>query len=349
MPQALVGLIGVIIPGLTTAAGGLTLLGSVLSAGIGLGISYGLNRVLGGQQQPTPEDVSTVVQASTTVRTRHCGRVRVGGSRVFIETENGNLHQIIAFGQGEFDAIEGYYIDDGVFTLGPAAGTTGTTGWVQESPHNGRSVYIETRLGTATQTAFSTLVSRFPSIWTNDHRLAAISCAHIIQHAVKAEDFGSVYPNRIAEVQVLARGAKVLDTRTGVTAWSTNLPLCLRDYLTHPDGARIPAEMINVASINAAATIADELVALKAGGNIPRYHGSLSYAFNEEPIAVINRFLAAMDGRLFLGSDGKITLTVGQWVEPTVTISDDDDADVVLEYSVKDGAGPFASFDEIVV
>lgn len=347
MPQlAVLAIAAIGVPGLVTAAGALTTLGSIVAGGIGIAASVGAQMFMRQRRQrpPKPQDVSGSIRQSVTARTRHYGRRRRGGAIVFAETENGNYHQVLVLSQGPIDAIEGYYIDDGVFTLGPGVGG-GASGWAQEAPHSGRSIYIEARLGDAPQSAFAILTQRFGSIWTADHRLNGVACLHHIQHAVSQEDFSKVYPNRLAQINVLMRGARVLDPRTGATAWSTNLALCLGDYLTHPDGARIPADLMDVASLSAAATVCDELVPTKGGGDLPRYHGSLSYSFEDEPQSVIDRFLLAMDGRLELTEEGKIALHAGAWVEPTVTIDDD----AILGYEMRDGTGPFARANEIVV
>jgi len=130
MPAAIVGAIAVA-TGTTAVLGtaaALTALGTVLSGVIGVGLSIGLSyaaNALFGQKpsSPRPQDVSGVIRQSVSARTRHYGRVRAGGSVVFVETEMGNLHQVIVYGEGLIDAYERFYIDNTVYTL--SGGTSG--------------------------------------------------------------------------------------------------------------------------------------------------------------------------------------------------------------------------------
>lgn len=337
-------LLGLLAPGLIGTTGGAFLVGA-----INIGISLGLNllgQALFGDKGPEPQKIKAIFKQSAGPRLRHYGRVRVGGTLAFLEVENGNLHFVVMFGQGEFDAFEGFYINDGVFTLGPSATDPESDGWAQESPHNGKTIYIETRVGSPTQVAFAILVDRFPTIWSSAHRLDGVACAHVIQHAVKQEDFGEVYQSRqVAEINVLARACRVYDPRSGDTEWSTNAALILRDYLTHPDGAQVPADMIDDDLFEAAADVCDELVPVKGGGNLQRYQISLSYELNADPITVMARILTAMDGRLFLTPAGTIGVIAGKWIEPTVHVLDEH----ILDYDLEDGAGPLASANEVVV
>lgn len=340
MPVAIVGLIATLgVPGLVTSAGGLTALGGVLSAGIGLGLNFAASLLLPGPSKPKPKDVQGVVRASVSARARHYGRGRWGGSLSLIESQEGALYQVVCLGQGPIDAIETYIVDDRLLTVD-------VDGWATSDPYGGITVQILSRLGTTTQAAYQPLIDNLPTgVWTSEHRARGIADALLIANPVTQEAFATIYPNRIPTLNVIGRGALVFDPRDSSTAWSSNLPLCLRDYLTSEEGARIPASMIDDVTFAAAADIADEDVPIKAGGTIKRYHGALSYSFDEEPRSVLERFLAAMDGRTYLTPEGKIGLLVGKWVAPTVTITDDH----ILEYDMEDGSGAHLSANEILV
>lgn len=339
MPQALLPLIAALgVPGLVTATGTLTVLGQLIGAGLGVALTIGVN-LLFAPRGPKPQDVKGVVRSSVAPRQKHYGQVRVGGHLMFIETIDGDLFQVVALGQGPINQYVTFYADDNELTLEGV-----TTGFATNEPYDGDSIEIDNKLGTASQDAFATLVQE-ASQWTVNHRLRGVAAVLCIARGVKQERVSEVYPNRIPVVNAVIRSVSVFDPRTSVTEFSTNLALCLRDYLVSADGARVDASLIDEASFSVAADICDEDVPIKAGGTIKRYHGGLTYSFDSEPKDVLERFLAAMDGRLYLNADGQIALLVGKWVEPTITLTDEH----VLEFDFEDGAGPFRSANEIIV
>lgn len=339
MPQLFGPLIAAIgIPGLTAAGGGLTILGKIVVAGIGIALSIGAELLLGtAQKRPKPQDVKTVVRASVTPRVRHYGRNRTGGALALIQGKEGDLYQIVMFGLGPWDGIEAYIVDDEEVSLNGSGYATG-------DPYDADSIEIHTKLGTNGQTAFSELTPLLTT-YTSDHRLRGVACGLIIAHAVDQDRFSKVYPNKFPVLNVIFRGVQVYDPRSETTAFSTNLALQLRDYLIHPDGGRMDADLIDEDLFSAAADICDENVTIKAGGTIKRYHGALTYKLDEEPRDVIQRFLVAMDGRMFLTPEGKIGIHAGKWITPTVTLTDDH----IIDYDLEDGAGPHRRANEVTV
>ena len=201
MPQLFAPLIAAIgIPGLTAAGGGLTLLGKIVVAGLGIALSLGAELLLGSaQKRPKPQDVKTVGRSPVASRVRLYGRGRLGGARAFIHSHEGDLYQVVMFCEG-FDEVEGFIVDDRVVNLNGG-------GWVMTDPYNGDSVRILVRLGRPNQNAVNQLVSALPSIWTSDHRLRGIAYAVVIAQAVDQERFSKVYPNKWPVLNVIARGS----------------------------------------------------------------------------------------------------------------------------------------------
>jgi len=348
MPGAIVGALAVAtgttaLFGTAAALTGLGVIASgVIGIGLSLGLSYAANALFGEKPtSPRPQDVSGIIRQSVSARTRHYGRLKAGGSLVFIETENGNLHQLLVFGQGLIDAYETFYIDNNIYSL-----SGGDSGMAVDAPQNSRGVGIYPYRGSSTQSAVAMLIERFGTdVWSTAHQLKGLAYAHILARAVVQEDFSAVYPERIPQVNAVMRGVRVYDPRSGSTAWTANMALILRDYLTHADGARISSSLIDTDLFIAAANVCDEATGLKAGGSIPRYHGSLSYSFEADPASVIERILRAMDGRLFLTGEGKIGVLAGKWVATSVTISDDH----ILGYEITDGSGPFSASNIVII
>ncbi|MFP5078321.1 hypothetical protein ACLE20_13515, partial [Rhizobium sp. YIM 134829] len=314
---------------------GATLLAGVINAAIGIGLQLLTAR---RPDVPKPEDVQNVIRQSLPVRSRHYGLRRLGGPLLFIENKDGAVFQIVAFGSQRFDAVVDWILDGRHITLN-------ADGVLTSDPYYEENTRILYKPGTASQTAFTRLVEQFPTIWTADHRNRGIANALLETRGVKLEKFGKVYPNKIAKLNGIFQTALVLDPRTGSTAYSANLALQLRDYLTSDDGLQIAPSFIDVDDIKQAADDCDVLLPTKSGGTVRRYHGALSYSFDEEPASVMSRFLTAMDGRIALKPNGKIGVSAGVWREPTVTLRDEH----IIDFSMSDGAGPLREFNEIRV
>ncbi|MDR5172987.1 hypothetical protein IHQ56_15985, partial [Methylobacillus flagellatus] len=215
-------------------------------------------------------------------------------------------------------------------------------GWVTTSPYPEHVAKILFRMGDASQTAYPDLVSTFSGYWTADHRGDGIAHAYLYAGGVDAEEFSEIYPNRIPSLQAFVRGVELYDPRTSTTGYDNNYALIMRDYLTHADGLQVDPAYIDDADFIQAANDCGGLVPIKGGGTMSRYHGALSYSFEEEPQAVIGRILTNCDGDLRLKPNGKIGFSVGVWHEPTVTITDDN----IIDYTMSDGGGPLRESNE---
>lgn len=339
MPVAIVGWIAAAgVGGLVSAAGTLTAIGNILAGVIGIGISLGINALFGAK--PTtikPQDGKGLVRQSVAPRTKHYGRIRSGGSLLAIETQNGNLHQIAYQGEGPVDGFEEWYVDDRLVALD-------VNGFVQAEPYNGK-VRILWRKGLPTETYYADMAAAFPTIWGPSYRGDGMATAYITAFGVKQQNFNSVYPNRLPTLNSVRRGCPVYDPRSGVRAWSENLPLILREFLTDSDGAQIDASYIEDNDFKTAADVGDEVLITNGGGTVSRYHGQLSYSLDAEPGDTISKLLIATDGRLFLRPSGKIGYLAGKWYEPTVSIPDG----ALAQYELSDGSGPLREANEVTV
>lgn len=322
-----------------------TFAGTLITSAIGLGLSMGLQFLqaeLFGPKPKKPEDLQGLFRQSVGPRSRHYGRVRVGGYVVFIETRDRALYQVIVHGQGPITAYHDTYIDSRKVTL-----ADGTSGGVTTAPYKPAKQIIDTQLGNPGVSGWSRLNAEFPDIWSTAHKMERLAATLMFADSVKAEDVAKVYPNRIPLVNRVIDGAKCYDPRNGSTSFTKNAALILRDYLTHPDGMKIPASLIDDGKFEDAADVCDENVTIKAGGTINRYEIGMSYSFEDEPRNVINRVINACDGRLYFTAAGKIGFDAGKWRTPTITISDD--AGHVISANLRDASGPFRDTNEVIV
>lgn len=297
--------------------------GTILSIGASLGLSY-LSSVIFKPKAPKPEDVQTTVKGGTTARVRHYGRVKTSGPLVFIESKTGNLYKVITLGTGQLDAIEELWCDDNLVTVDG-------DGWVNSgAPYSNEEISnlrIQTRLGLASETHYSALTSVF-SEWDSDHTGDGVSSLFATQVALNADLISLAFP-RLTETlyRAVARGSIVYNIGTATNIWSDNAADVIRDYMTHADGMRLPSSLVTTANAAAgwltAYNRATENVSVLAGGAEDRYRLWGSYSLNERPGDVLSRMLASCDGRIVPTPDGGVTLDIGTWAEPTVTLDDD--------------------------
>lgn len=323
--------------GLSTVAltGIVTAVSYGLQIGIGLGVAF-LGNKLFAPKMPKPEDRQVLVREATHPRARHYGRVKTSGVLAYLSTKEGSLYRLIATGTGEADAIEEHWIDDTAVTIDGSGDVTGP------DPYTDR-LNIQYRLGTGSQTAYSTLTTEFPSDWTTDHRGLGMSHALVTLNPIKAEKFPKVYPRGEPNYRQVLRGAKVYDPReaghdpddSSTWEWSENAALCILDYMTHADGMALDRSYFDAADWGDAADDCDDAISLKAGGTAPRYVTGFTYDYLQRPADVLAQLLRACDGQIVPTSTGGLKLLIGKWAAPTVTITDD----MIVDYNMAPGAG----------
>lgn len=333
MPVALSGIIASIIGtgalgvALQTGLAAITMFASTTLGGLALslGLSYLASSIF-RPSQPKPEDVQQQVRQPTVPRIRHYGRVKTSGTWAFAETKSGNFYKVLALGQGPFDAIEEFWIDDVKVDLRPD-GTPVPPSKYREGTTGKSLLRIEGRLGLSTETAYSELMTEFHE-WTAQHRGDGVASLLACQYAVGQEYYLSLFPNGVnTNYRVVARTSKVKNPITGTIEWNDRAAAVIRDYMTHRDGMRLPESLFTTPLAQAgwavAYTRSDEAMAIAAGGSEPRYRLWGSYQLNERPADVLGRMLACCDGRLVPTPDGGLTLDVGAWEEPAVILTAD--------------------------
>ncbi len=123
------------------------------------------------------------------------------------------------------------------------------------------------------QTADSALIANSPR-WTADHRLAGVAYAY-----VRYTYDTNAFPRGIPTATWNIRGRKLYDPRTGLSVWSDNPALVIRDYLTNVRyGRGAPTTEVDEASFIAAANYCEQLVDDGQGNDVARWtcNGALS-------------------------------------------------------------------------
>ncbi len=196
---------------------------------------------------------SIMVREPTAPRQIIYGEVRTSGPLLFVHTtgtNNETLFLIVGLAGHEVQSIGTVFFDDKPLILDGSGNVT-------SSPYSGKA-QITKYLGTSTQTADAALIAAAPDKWTANHRLRGI--AYLL---IKLTFDTTAFPTGLPNVSAVVRGRKVLDTRTGTTAFSSNWALCVRDYLTNTTlGLGTDAAEIDTTALNAAANISDESVVI---------------------------------------------------------------------------------------
>ena len=275
------------------------------------------------------------------------GRNRGTGAYINYAVDGGDSLDVLAIHDGRIAGIDQYYLHDDLVGLG--TGPLGS-GFVQGNPSTHlyyEAIYIDTRLGTATQTAFQRSVGRLPSnVWSSSHRALGVACIELLCLGPKAERLPKVYPLGLPRPSVVYRAQYCYDWRDpaqDINDWTTWTPgsrnpmLQLATYLINPaipdpaapdrclgqgedwDVAIAP----RLAQWTQAADDGDAARATKGGGTEPAYQCDFEYFVGEDGADTIARILASCDGWLGEAGDGSLVPYVGVYREPDLTLEND--------------------------
>jgi hypothetical protein len=253
------------------------------------------------------------------------GRARVGGTIVWLHARDNLggdqwLHLAVVLAGHECDAIEEIWFDDYVLQL-DADGWERGRYQVTDPAKGPLGSYVRVRryLGAPGQAADPILMDFSDGKWTSRHTLTG--CTYL---AVLLTSNSNLFPNGIPQITAVVRGRKVLDPRSGLTAWSANSALLLRDYLVGADGPGVDAATgVHAATQLAAANVCDEWVPLGAGGNERRYETHGAYTLARTPREIITDLSNAMAGGA-VRAGGVWYIEAGAYAPPTLTLTDDD-------------------------
>lgn len=241
----------------------------LITFAISTAISIGL-KLVASLLTPKPKTQATNLddrQQGTTVTARQpigywrvgYGEVRVGGLPIYMGTTENNdkFHVVAACIAHEIDSFQEYVI--GEHWLHPddldSTGKTLPGGPLYFSGNS--DVRIQTKLGTANQTAFEILVSETAGEWSDAHRARGHALLYV-RYNFQPTIFPSGLPNQSAVI----RGKKVYDPRDDVTRWTPNAALCIRDFLLTPKAlGGYGMTSVDETAFAAAANVCDEFVA----------------------------------------------------------------------------------------
>jgi hypothetical protein len=256
--------------------------------------------------------------------TRTDSRIAViggGGTVVVPETVLAILQAYTNDGSGEggnFTDVTGSVTGVGTTTIsGPANATVNYT--VQTDLP---SVRVQKHLGQAGQVVDAYLNGLVPSQWDSTHPLTG-SCYVVLTLDLENPRFQGGLPNPTFDT----RGKKCFDPRTGLTAYTENPAIIIRDWLMAPWGYGVSASDIDDATVIAAANACDarSLAASQA-------HSATCV------ISVANDDLTFTSQRWFSTGDGVRFTTTGTLPTPLVAGT--------TYYVIEPGVGSFAGTND---
>lgn len=159
---------------------------------------------------PDPAAQKQTTRQAVGPRLRGYGQVKVGGLLAFLDDRKSYLYQVIMLNSGEIDSFVSHWLGDVELTLDGSGNVT-----VPTTYFDGDSYYaiIDVRLGTASQTAFSRLLTGFAGEWTAAHQLNGIACSLVTLLSPPPKNFSQVFPAGLPAYNAVLRTSKLWDPR----------------------------------------------------------------------------------------------------------------------------------------
>lgn len=329
-----------VVAGAVVSAIGLSgVVGTVVTAALGAGVSMAVNSLTIKPVKRRSASLSAterteLVRSAVTPRRVIYGRARVSGPLVFAYTsdapdtgkKNHVLHLVVPVAAHEVSSYGHVFVNDEMLLFAPISGSDG---W-KVPPSGSRYLFgnrqytgtftpngIQYReyFGTPVQPADSYLMRDVP-VWSAKHRLQGNAYLYF-----KLGWDQNMWAGGLPNLSVIVDGRKLFDPRNGVTAWSNNPALCIRDYLLAPWGLSCQPDEIDEASFIAAANLCDELVPVAGGGEQRRYVCNGVISLDEKPIDIMDKLLSSCAGALVY-SQGRYRLYPAGLRTPTLSLTE---------------------------
>ena len=317
---------------LTIAA---TIASAILTTAIGIGLSLLFSPR--PPKPPTPENGAVAVQQAVPYSIYAFGTCRLSGSIMLKEEVAGNLVYVAALARQKFIRITGMFLNDDAVTV-PTSGNQlfGYVAAGADGRYRSNYIFMDTRLGLPTETAYTYIANSAPSVWGSSFRGDGIASVSMQCLAPAANVFAGIYPYQAPAPSVVADTLAIFDPRDVTQSWnnpatwlfSKNAALNILFFeCFSPFGARrnyLTAVFPVLSFWIQAANDCDDAMPLKAGGTEPRYQLGFWITTEQDRRATRQTMLTACDGHFLERGDGTIVLRVGKYAAPTVILTDAD-------------------------
>ncbi|MDX0592430.1 hypothetical protein GOD07_25915 [Sinorhizobium medicae] len=315
----------------TTALANALYLGTsaLLYGGLALGAAALQGAFAAKPEVPKPDDGSYNLKQSVPSLPYVLGRVKKGSDYVFLEEKSGVAYHIMVWAGHRIQGYVQHYLHDEAVTLNVSGSVTVPT-------HFRQAVRITSRLGLNAETAYSTIVTKFPTIWNNNCRGDGLASVMMECLPTDQKDFLDIFPNNMPEHSAVGDGALLYDPRKDSTqggvgshrtnnpnTWefSKNLALMRLWHLCHPVGGKMAYENMYLPDWANAANVCDQNVTNRSGATEKRYHGGFWFRASNDPIEVGRIMDEAAELVVYERADGKIGVHAGEFVTPDVRLT----------------------------
>ncbi|MEO0343010.1 MAG: hypothetical protein AAF198_06190 [Pseudomonadota bacterium] len=298
--------------GITVAtSAGLTIAGSLLSAGVSLAVTAALTPDIGGIRA---SDQQANFQESVSPRLVIVGRAKVGGAKVTIRQTSDKLYILLVQGHRQITSREKHYVDGREVTLNSSGIITDPDKY--ENDEGNIFLQILHRDGEVPSTNYDELEADFPD-WDETHRLDGLATALLIHEAPSLKRFNKVFPDRTVRYNSLTQGIEVFDPRTSLTSWTENPVLIIRDYIINSD--ELSSLGVDDTLFSIAADVCDEVFPTANGSDV-RYRIGGTYSLTDDHQANLQAMANTCDGEIFITTEGEWGIRAGGNIDPTFTI-----------------------------
>ncbi|WP_027237832.1 phage tail protein [Leisingera caerulea] len=245
------------------------------------------------------------------------GRARKGGPLGFTGFADGRRYYVPILAAHQIEGIVEHWLDERAVALtaeaDPALSNIGT------DPIAGYG-RINAFTGAAEQLVDPGLDAAFTEI-TEAHNFKGLAGAVLWAKRPPQESFTKIYPNgrQWAYAPVFDGKKDLYDPRTGVEGYTNNAALVLADWVVNVLGRDVDWD-----EVADEADACDPLILNAEGEAQPLWtlNGTIS---DEQPYEDQRAQLAAAcDAFIYERTDGKVGFTVGRWIEPELTLTQDD-------------------------
>lgn len=312
--------------------------GILVNAALGFALNTFLTQGIDAPR-PTPQDLQANFMLADQPRFWCAGPNRIGGGITWAEAKDGRLYKQVAHCDTEATSEIGLYLNDIQVTLDGSNAVEQDDFTVNGAPF----VKIHRRPGTANQAAQSVLTNAFPE-WTTGHIGAGVSDTLMTIEPVGQEARQKIYKHRgvlgLGEPDLtrVALFGRCHDPRNvnSVAENPATWPACTGNPALIWAAHRMQAERfafsagdINWNSVAAAADVCDLPIVDRYGSSAPQYQCGIAVnKVNETNLQAEDRILASFDGMRFEDDQGRIGIIAGSYIEPDVTLTDEDVFDI---------------------
>ncbi|ALJ12649.1 hypothetical protein LH19_07195 [Sphingopyxis macrogoltabida] len=322
-----------------------------------------IGAVFGNKSRSKMEASKVNVKIPEPPRWLNCGTARQGGGVLFAEFDDqGRWWYVVVHSDEILHPGYSYYLDDEPVTLDGSGYVyqkefrlkTNKAKDPAETDGEGKG-YIRIWTTTYSETdpvppRIAALDAAFPTKWTADHKLVGTTFSVVCMDALEIEHRYKIYrwrgPIGLGEAALSVRGdwanaydprdeEQVLGDRTTYKP-TRNAALVWAWFRTHPFGRGKPESSIDWTRMATEADICDQDVE-GIEGTQKRYEAGVAIVDEARRVDAEQEILAACDGFILFGEDGKSWVSVGHYAAPTVALSRNRDIMALSSIEAQDG------------